>query len=100
MTAATSLRSLGTTASRSTIDAISSTSYGVRFFERAYERSTFCHSLRNACSCAWTSAAEVVLWSKKYVDGKRKPSSGSFFGPNPGILRGCDAARYPYAEIL
>ena len=40
MTAATSFRSLGTTASCSTIDAIVSTSYGVRFFERAYERFT------------------------------------------------------------
>ncbi len=100
MTAAISFRSLGTTASRSTIDAIFSTSYGVRFFERAYERSTFDHSTWNACSCAWTSCRDVVFFRKSYSAGNRNPSSGSFAAPKPLTCCGPDAFKYVRAEIF
>ena len=40
MTAETSRRSRGTAVSFSIIDAMIRMSYGVRFFDRAYERST------------------------------------------------------------
>ena len=84
MTAATSGRSLGTCASPSTIDAIVSTSYGVRFLLRAYERFSLLHFDVNSPSWSCTSWADVDLRSKLYVSGKRKPSSGSFLLPEAG----------------
>src|SRR3954467_1219122 len=101
MTAATSGRSLGTCASPSTIDAIVSTSYGVRFLLRAYERSSRLQFEVNSASWYRTSWAEVDLRSKSYVSGKRKPSSGSFLPPKPGTFRGfAVAAAYPLPETL
>ena len=93
MTAATSGRSLGTCASPSTIDAIVSTSYGVRFLLRAYERSSLLHFDVNSASWFRRARAEVDLRSKLYVSGKRKPSSGSFLRPKPGIVRGSRSPR-------
>ena len=55
MTAAMSGRSLGTAASPSIIEAMVSTSYGVRFFERAYLMLTLSQFRQNAASCAFTS---------------------------------------------
>src|SRR5436190_2019622 len=101
MTAATSGRSLGTCASPSTMDAIVSTSYGVRFLLRAYERFSRLHFEVNSPSWLRTSCADVDLRSKSYVSGKRKPSSGSFLLPKPGTVRGLPvAAEYPSPETL
>jgi hypothetical protein len=58
----------------STIDAMMRTSYGVRFLERAYPRSSFCQFSQNASSCSPTSCADVVCRKNSYVAGKRKPS--------------------------
>src|SRR5690348_48651 len=78
-----------------------STSYGVRFLLRAYERSTVFHFPANSCSCSFTSWADVEVRSKLYVSGKRKPSRASFLGPKPGIARGLAvAARYAVRESL
>src|SRR6478752_9480819 len=101
MTAATSGRSLGTCASPSTMDAIVSTSYGVRFLLRAYERFKPLHFDVNSPTWSCTSWADVDLRSKLYVSGKRKPSSGSFLLPKPGTVRGFEvAAAYPLPETL
>src|SRR5215211_5402182 len=51
------------------------TSYGVRFFDFAYARSSFFHARLNATSCLFTSCFVVVLGRNSYVAGKRKPSS-------------------------
>ena len=74
MTAATSGRSDGAIVSRSTIEAIVSTSYGVRFFSCAYRRLTVLHCSQNVCSWSATSRLDVVLARNSYVAGKRKPS--------------------------
>src|ERR671937_2941002 len=74
MTAATSCRSSGERVSFSTMDAIVSTSYGVRFFERAYSRSTLLQFSQNAASWSSTSCDEVVCGKNSYVAGNRKPS--------------------------
>ncbi len=57
-------RSAGTNASRSTIDAIFSTSYGVRFFERAYAMPTVRQRLQNVWICIVTSCFDVVAATK------------------------------------
>ena len=88
MTAATRGRSFGTCASPSTIEAIVSTSYGVRFLLRANERSSELHLEANSASCSPMSCADVDVRSKSYVSGKRKPSSGSFLAPKPATTRG------------
>src|SRR6187399_2671942 len=75
MTAATLARSSGAITSFSTSDAMISTSYGVRFFDFAYETPTWFQFSWNAASCCFTSCFDVVRCSKSYVEGKRKPSS-------------------------
>ena len=78
------------------IDAMISTSYGVRFFDFAYERSTLAQFSWNASSCRFTSWREVVFCTKSYVDGKRKPSSWRrLWSPAnlPGIFELAVAAR-------
>src|ERR1043166_5719824 len=71
------------------------TSYGVRFFERAYARFSCDQLCWKACSCRFASWAEVVRTVKSYVAGKRKPSSGCL--PKPGMKRGrLVAARYVF----
>ena len=72
MTAPTRARSCGTCTSFSIIDAMMRTSYGVRFFESAYSRSTSDHACSNASSWSSTSSCEVVSSVKSYVAGKEE----------------------------
>ena len=64
MTAAIVARSLSTTASPWMRDAIVRTSYGVRFFDRAYERFTVFQFMQNALTCCATSCFDVVFARK------------------------------------
>src|SRR4029434_514495 len=98
-TAAISGRSSGASASRSTIDAMISTSYGVRVFDRAYFRLTLLPFLRKASSWLFTSCAAVVWRRKSYVAGKRKPSSDRFFVPNPGTTLGPDRSEAHTSDL-
>src|SRR5262245_58880602 len=75
MTAAIVARSLSTTASPWISDAIVSTSYGVRFFERAYDMFTVFQLAQNAFTCCATSFFDVVFARKSYVAGNRNPST-------------------------
>src|SRR5690349_12071450 len=75
MTAAIVARSLSTTASPWISDAIVRTSYGVRFFERAYDMFTVFQLTQKAFTCCATSCFEVVFARKSYVAGKRNPST-------------------------
>ena len=75
MTAAIVARSLSTTASPWISDAIVRTSYGVRFFDRAYDMFTDFQFVQNAFTCCATSCFDVVFARKSYVAGKRKPST-------------------------
>src|SRR3954468_20159933 len=95
MTAATSGRSFGASVSFSTIDAMISTSYGVRFFFRAYARSTDRQFVQNARSCSTASCLPFVVARKSYVAGKRKPSRFfAFLGVKHGSVAVRVAAAY------
>src|ERR687884_394980 len=74
MTAATSGRSSGASVSFSTIDAMISTSYGVRFFDRAYARFSFDQLSQKATTWSFARSKDVVVRRKSYVAGNRKPS--------------------------
>ena len=82
MTAATSFRSWSTPASRSTIEAIVTTSYGVRFFCFAYfmfTREMYC---LNASSWRPIRSSTLGWRGRSYVAGNRKPSRfGGFCAP-------------------
>src|SRR6476469_2984420 len=95
MTAAIVARSLSTTASPWISDAIVSTSYGVRFFERAYDMFTDFQFAQNAFTCCATSCFDVIFPSNGYVAGKRNPSTfGCLCGAKQGITSDFVAARY------
>ena len=51
------------------------TSYGVRFFERAYARLSLPQFAQNAASWSCASRNDVVVRRKSYVAGNRNPSS-------------------------
>ena len=94
MTPATVARSEGTTTSRSTIDAMISTSYGVRFFDRASLMSTVARFISYACTWRSTRNATVVSRPMPYVAGNRNPSSevaavrpASRAPSGPGLVR-------------
>src|SRR5438874_1003520 len=73
MTAATSGRSSGDNVSFSTIDAMIKTSYGVRFLERAYLRSTRRQFSQNVVSCSCTSSRFVVFAKNSYEEVDAPP---------------------------
>src|SRR3954452_8453169 len=95
MTAATSGRSSGASVSFSTIDAIFSTSYGVRFLPRAYERSTWRQFSQNVSTWSLTSCRDVVVPRKSYVAGNRNPSTcRCACGVKQGTVSFCVATAY------
>ena len=67
-------RSLGATVSFSISDAMIRTSYGVCLRAFAARRSTDAHRCWNVSICLATRLVALDEGSKKYVEGKRKPS--------------------------
>ena len=96
MTAATSALALdGASVSFSTIDAIVSTSYGVRFLRlRVREVDLASSSRRTPRAGRPTSCVDVVFARKSYVAGKRKPSR---FVRRRGVKHGTTAASASHA---
>src|SRR5689334_1619610 len=95
MTAAIVARSLSTTASPWISDAIVRTSYGVRFFDRAYDMLTDFQFWQNAFTCSVTSCLDVVFARKSYVAGKRNPSTfGCLCGAKHGMTSDLVATTY------
>ena len=79
---------------------MTTTSNGVRCFERAYARSSFFQLRWKAWSCAPTSCFDVVLRRKSYVAGKRKPSSVRA-SPSPANRPGSfDEARRRFGLVV
>ena len=68
-----------------------STAYGPSFLARGASE-TFAHCAVNCWSCSATIWLPVVVASKKYVDGKRKPSIECRVAAAANSAGGCAAA--------